>query len=83
MRSAQHVSVHGGTIIRELHVGAAVISLIGFLTVLYIWVHWLDNKAFDIIDARYNREDLLFFFKYFADRASQYIYLLISTNLMH
>ena len=23
------------------------------------------------------------FLKYFADRASQYIYLLISTNLMH
>ena len=23
------------------------------------------------------------FFKYFADHASQYIYLLISTNLMH
>jgi hypothetical protein len=25
----------------------------------------------------------VFFFKYFADRAFQYIYLLISTNLMH
>ena len=30
-----------------------------------------------------NLKICFFFFKYFADRASQYIDLLISTNLMH